>query len=158
MTNLARAIWELRSQNQSLKADRDQDRRKVDSVDQTNMHLQVAQSELAQQLEATIDRMTQVEGEWATWVLESREAGPDGGAEWGEDALAAFFSPEAGAEGAKGTLAVSFGPEPHGREGQHADLSSGAGAAEAAGPGGTLTPKVDLAGSDTPPGQEPQQA
>ena len=82
-TGLVRAIWELRSQIQSLRADRDQDRRRVDSVDQTNLHLQTLQGDLGQQLGATIDRVAQLEEEWATWVEggdAAREAGPDGGA------------------------------------------------------------------------------
>ena len=60
LTSLARAVWETRSHLQTLRAEREQDRRRVDSIDQTNLHLQVTHADLGAQLEVAVDRLTQL--------------------------------------------------------------------------------------------------
>ena len=114
---------------QKLRSEHSQGQVRAEGLERTNAQIQIALPDLGSRLGGMNDRLHQLENEWADWQIQ--------GAGAAEEAV------EHDEEG----------------EEQHSEPSLvGDGAAATFGSVGLLTPRVDLARSDTPPGTMPQQS
>ena len=117
---------ELRPEINDLRAEALNGQLRVDGLERASAHLQIAISTVATKVDAATDRLDLLEQEQAEWA-----GWVDQTTETEEETYLA-------------------------EEEQREPILAGDGAVAAPGPGDQLTSRVDLAGSDTPPGTSPQ--